>query len=431
MIPVGCDPEPTAVLPPLVEADATEPIHTHPTSTTQPLNQPPTPIGEPSSPIEEWPSIPCPPNLLLTAERTASHAAPAEQLVEWFSDRAHASGWLVLPGASRLEALHRLQLARGTDRIVLVIESHDEGSQLRWSVQADRPAVTSVPDPDDAHSCLAALPPTEVPEQPNCLQPAHQGPELAVGTEGLVLRGERRGEPIETLVTDEAEAPQLMPGVNGGWLASWLDPIDGTRHARHFGAGLRPTHRRIALSDEAGLPGPIGWAPVVVDRRPEYATALTLRVDERVVFQIGGVKRDGTRMRRSGWFPPTGAEPTANPVLASDGGEGLAMAWSSADGVFFRAVGTDGLPDDSEQRISTDPARALFIEWAWDSFWVVAADEAGGRWWRVSADGCRDDAWGELEAAPTATWTEDSAGALVLSGETVWRLGDPAALHCE
>jgi hypothetical protein len=365
-------------------------------------------------------------------------------------------------GRASLDAVHRVRLARGVERWMLTFEPgpDGDGALVRLLRQADGDPVTSVPT-DDGLGCLAALPPTEYP--PRACELAWDDPEdagetpllgalhgLAVADGGAfafvfepadapgavalasVQRGARRG-PV--MVAEAGVAPAIAEGAAGGWLVSWTDPESGAALVRHFDARLRPTGRALELAADLWTPR-LAWAETRVRRREERAALLVVRdpeAPESLAVRLSGVKVDGTRERRSGDMP-LGAAPTAPPALAGDDAEGLLVAWSDASGVFVRPVGTDGLPAGPAMRVTAEPATAVSAAYAEESWWLVASDDAGTRWWRLDRAGCLDDAGGVLPGRPTSATQSlfaDETGVYAVmqdcGGTAIFRLEDDGA----
>lgn len=406
-------------------------------------------IGEPvplDNLPEDWPTqIPLPPNLEF--ERLSPpdsvhifidsrHPAPRRALLEWFLVHMSDTGWLVLD-RDQLGDTSRVSFARGLQRWLVVVggTTDDEGNTISWlnvRRQADGPAIESVPHQTDPLDCESALPVTPPRSGLWCdLQlglPLSGLPEdvsepdatAQSGTTALFFRSARQlflltivdleleREPTLVVDLELADAttamPQLNPGIDGGWLLSWIDGEETERVADHFDQNLSRTER-LSMSQGLGQLSYAAWVPIVFDRRIEYAAAWTEYNDDQLVFRVAGVKRDADRIRRSGRFPYLSSDPDVGPILAHDGDQRLGLIWSSADGIHFRAMGTDGLPDESEHRLEPGSADWLGAAHDNDSFWIAWRTSERGFWLRANHEGCRDNARGTLDGNPQQMWT--------------------------
>ena len=418
---------------------------------------------------ENWPSqIPHPPGLEIERQTEpdffntfvgGSHPASADTLMQWFVFHLNDDGWLVLR-RDRIATSNRVRLARETERWLIVVglattdDGAEDGSWVEIRRQMNEEPVSSVPGRGGAHDCDAALPVTEELSPISC--------ELSLGPPVLERVSTMRGfdaavGPRETAITfvddghlqvltvgqfelsrgpvqiqqldADSPVPQIVPGAESGWLVSWLGGTPTERRVVHLDESLRPTRRALRISSDLGIEGPAAFVPIVINDRPEYAVAWVERQDETVVFRVGGLKLDAQRMRRSGRFPPLGAVVERGPYLAFDGDRRLALAWTSADGLFFRSVATDGLPDDHERRLEESQPEWVGMAHAFDSLWVVWRTPTGRTAWRrTNTVGCVDNARGFLPGQPQQVWAGD-LGPVVqarMENETVLaRLSDP------
>ena len=127
-------------------------------------------------------------------------------------------------------------------------------------------------------------------------------------------------------------------------------------------------------------------------------------------------------MRRSGRFPVQGAPPTIGPALAQNGRDRAALLWGSQDGLLFRAVGTDGLPDEPEHRLEPGEPRWVDMVFHDNSYWVIWGTQRGGFWIRANREGCADNARGSLGGLPLQAWATIFGPVVQVSGGNGVRL---------
>jgi hypothetical protein len=361
-------------------------------------------------------------------------------LNDWFVQHLSDWGWVVLD-RRRLGPSVRLRLAHGRQRWIVVVgrEVDEDDNPRTWLNIRRHPNeqdIASLPNRSGSRDCTAGIAATPERAALSCRLQIDPGigmlpdsltdPDIAVAGEETALAfvlgrelmittvsaGEIERSPtvVGELSLDDSQtaSPQIMVGVDGGWLLSWLDGNPAERRVAHFDRRLRQTER-FRLSVGLGLDGPIGWAPIIVRGHHEYAAAWTEHLEGGVLaFRAAGVKRDGTRMRRSGRFPASGAEPTIGPVLITNGDERLGISWGSDDGLFFRAVGTDGLPEAPERRLEPGTPASIHLAYEADSFWIVWGTSSGGGFWRrTDLDGCVDNAYGSVGGRPMQAWTSE------------------------
>jgi hypothetical protein len=329
-----------------------------------------------------------------------------------------------------------------------------EGSPPRCWLQIrrqpdDRP-VDSIPSLAGAYDCESALPPTEaraplrchlevgpildaVPRESSAVGVAVWEDETAVVYESgsdlwvVTLDGEltlARG-PAVVARLDAADAaqpsPQLRRGVDG-WLVSWIDGDPPERVAQHLDEDLRPTGSPLRMSRRLAALRPAGWAETPLRRGTGYASAWIEQHDEGLAFRVAEIMGDGSQIRRSGRFPVLGAPPSIGPELVFDGETGLGMVWGSEDGIIFRAIAPDGLPEEPIRRLEPGQPRWLGAAFAEASFWVVWGTSHAGFWLRTNRDGCVDDARGALGGYPMDVDESDRQVLVQLRGDDGTRL---------
>ena len=417
---------------------------------------------------ENWPpQIPLPPGFEL--ERltepdffntfvAGSHAASADALMQWFVVHMNDDGWLVLR-RDRVATSNRVRMARETERWLLVVgtgtgDGGDDGSWVEIRRQMNEDPVSSVPGRAGARDCEAALAVTGdlIPQRcelslgPAVLESASTvlGLDAAVGRNETAMAFVRDGHlqlmtvgqfelsrgPVQIRQLEgDSPVPQVVAGADDGWLVSWLEGTPSERVVVHVDERLRPTRQVLRMSEDLGLEAPAAFVPVVVNDREEYAVAWLERQDETLVFRVAGLKRDAQRMRRSGRFPTLGAVVERGPFLTFDGDRHLGLAWASADGLLFRAVGTDGLPDDHERQLEPGRPDWVGMTHAFDSLWVVWRTPTGRTAWRrTDVVGCVDNARGFLLGEPQQVWAGDLGPVVQVRTEgetTLARLSDP------
>lgn len=438
-----------------------------------------TPIAHPTSGDdvpEAWPiQVPHPPGLEITDSTPpdffntfvrAQHSASSATLYAWFAQHLGDAGWMVLR-RDMMSGVARLRLAQGNQRWLLVVGpapptpegTGDTALQLApWGAFLElRRQNNEAPIEDTrAHrgtsECSAALPPTPTRTAASCrlevgepvLAPQPGQSDAAVGpseTAVVFVEGGRLQimtvgqfevlrEPVDLGPADHgAVLPRVVPAADQGWLVSWVDSHPLERRVVYVDRRLRRPRRAVRMASDLEVASPVAFEAFDLNRREEYAAVWVESQDGVSVFGIAGVKTDGQRVRRSGRFP-TGSGPIDGaPVLAYDGDETLAVIWGSADGVFLRTMGTDGLPDNTERRLEPGRASWLGATWADDSYWVAWQTAAGHTAWvRTDASGCVDDARGFIDGPPLQLLDVPTGPLIVTqtqSGVALHRLADP------
>ena len=449
---------------PVVETPASRPEAPQPTPSAVVIG-PPT---EPELLPENWPQeIPHPPGFELERQTEpdffntfvgGTHTAPASELMHWFVAHMSDSGWLIM-SHDRVATSSRVRFARGSERwlVVLGTSTTEDGSDYTWIEirrQMNEEPISSVPGLSGSRDCQAALAVTEEYPPVRCelsLGPpllssvaTLQGVDAAVGrneTAILFVRGgslqlmtvgqfEVSREPLHLRqVEGDDPMPQVVAGAGDGWLVSWVGGAPRERHVLHVDEQLRATRRPLRMSADLGLEAAAAYVPVTVSHHDEYATAWVESQDEILVLRVAGLKPDADRIRRSGRFPVRGAPIEGGPFLTFDGDRRLGLAWTSADGLLFRAVGTDGLPDDHERRIEPSQPDWVGMTHASDSFWIVWRTPSGhSAWQRTDVVGCADNARGFVAGEPQQVWA-GTLGPVVQvradDGTLLARLRDP------